>query len=424
MSTFPMRNIGNSDNFEERTNQLKVLQEKLNTIECDEYEFEENETVEETSKFILSSIFVSNDENTTILLREISYMMTIRPKLIKSYAELLRTLYKSKEHEKVHRIFLSIISRLSHKDSIFLGAVCILKELFLQNVITIDQLMDICMAIKNEQVHALIYFSCMERLETINLKTLETICSHFNNNSFPQWDSMKKILKNAKSIDDLFIYPIEIYPPKTAPYLIKIDACAGLCEFFENQQDGFDINGIVEGTLFEPCSLAYNSTYLQFALLYNSINCAKWLIENNADKTKCLKYAAAGGCQSLLPLFDCNEDDLHCALVAAVEFRRNEICTWLLEKSDDLNFEYVSSSFYSNNFTSIHRFIGNDEFISIIKQQKIKLLRDAITREDKMIIPFIIYFIGGITQDDLTYLKSALDLHKEFRPILQRYSRK
>ena len=425
-SPFAMRtNSFHMESIEDKIEHIKVLQEYLNKIECDEFESEENETVEETAKFILSSIFVTSDENIMLLLREVCYMMTIRPKLVKSYVELVRRFYRTKDYERIHKIYRLLITKLNPKDSIFLGAVCLLKELLFQNIISIDQVMDICLQIRSEQVHALIYFSCVEKIKTINLKTLDTITAHLENDHSSGWFNMRKLLKESKSIESLYIYASEVYPSQTPAYFIKIDALDGLIELFSSNPDSFSVNGIVESNMYETCELANKATYLQFSLLYNSPECANWLICNGAKVNNCLKYAVAGGNIKLVNSIDQNTDEDEVdskeqSIEIALQFRRDDVFKWLMEHVEGFDERMIIYAFHTNNFTAIAEITNNENFIEYLKKNKIELLKDSISREEKHIVTIILYFGQGIHQEEINALKPVLDSHKEYRAILQR----
>ena len=427
MSSIPNRSTSSHiESIEDRVEHIKVLQDYLNKIESDEFESDDNETVEETARFILSSIFVTSDDNIMLVLKEVCYMMTIRPKLVKNYVELVRRFYRTKDYERIHKIFSLLISKLTHNDSFFLGAVCLLKELLFQNIITLDQVMDICLTVRSEQVHALIYFSCVEKIKTINLKTLDTITAHLGNDSSIRWLNMRRLISTRSiTLESLYVYASEVYPSQTPPYLIKIDALDGLIELFSSNPDSYSVNGVVESNLYETCELANNSTYLQFALLYNSPDCANWLICNGADMKNCFQYAVAGGNIKLIQQIDQNNEDNEMekkqAVEIALQFRRDDIVQWLMECIKDYDEKMTIYAFFTNNYTAISNIIKNQSLLNFVKKNKIDLLRDSIAREDKQIVSIILHICQVVVQEEINSLKQILDMHKEFRGILQKY---
>lgn len=130
-----------------------------------------------------------------------------------------------------------------------------------------------------------------------------------------------------------------------------------------SSEPGFDFNNFPnenDDIFFEIEK--YSPTLIQFAALYGSISCFKFLLLNQPDLHKLdsqgltlTHYAIAGGNFEIIHILEQNSFDFNGMLEVAAEYHQNEIFNWLYE-TKDTNLKPAFISACSSNNLKIAKF--------------------------------------------------------------------
>lgn len=167
-----------------------------------------------------------------------------------------------------------------------------------------------------------------------------------------QLNSLKKIDQSMNNILDYYEHG---YSPNTLEYYIAIDDVGSFQE--KVSQSPFKYDEKIPFSIFDPIPIMKDEpNWLQFAALYGSIKCFKYLWLNGADQTDInnVKYAVAGGNTEIIRIFEqnnCEFDDE--AFYTSFLYHQYDIQNWLYQFQPKLPIYSIHNCVISNNIGSM-----------------------------------------------------------------------
>ena len=167
-------------------------------------------------------------------------------------------------------------------------------------------------------------------------KSLQTFQKNYESLEADDWKLMRQQRETEHEIG-------------TVGEIIKKDDIERLIRLAEDP--AFDWNMRIENSIWEPAAVLQNSpTILQFAAYYGSVECFRFILQNEADPKQLddvgrslIQFAVFGGDRGVLRLCETMDWDVSEAICAAVDSCSNEVFEWILEtrKPEEVNINDV-----------------------------------------------------------------------------------
>ena len=299
-----------------------------------------------------NSIFLKEREKRALqFFQNIQNAIEIRPRLMHLYIKLVEVLYgdisDDNFNNKVIDIFLAQMPLTEHILS-NIGNFIFLRQLISRLKIKIPTLVEKIENLINKhsatkRFHCLLFCVFSPEITKINSEFARKLQNSLREESVTDDGRSVSIYNFQNYIDILKENNWEVFNQ-----CMKQGAYPGSLSFYMKNDDidefqttlasgNYDINGIVEKSVFEPCRfLQQNPKFIQFSGFYGSKKCFKFLLLNGASldvkddsQYSLAHFVVAGGDLEIIRLCEQKECNFNGTLHIATRFFRFDIFEWL-----------------------------------------------------------------------------------------------